>query len=113
MKSQGQRKSQLQEKRAAKDLGGRVQPGSGASEFAKGDVRKAGQLRVECKTTGYRSYSLKLDDIIKIQSEAMNGGAEDWAMQIEFQGSVGNNKKVAVIDWYSYLDLIERAGGNI
>jgi hypothetical protein len=53
------RKSVLQERRAAEAIGGRVQPGSGAPEFYKGDVRKAGELRVECKTTSAQSYALE------------------------------------------------------
>jgi len=106
MRTQGQRKSQLQEKRTARDLGGRVQPGSGARDFAKGDVRKVGKVRVECKTTGAKSYALKISEIQKIKAESLNG-FEDWAMQIEFQGGLGNNKKVAVIDWNSYLDMLD------
>lgn len=105
MRSRGQIKSKMQERRAAEDLGGRVQKGSGSSDFAKGDVRKAGDLRLECKTTSKKSYSLKLSDIQKIQLEALKGGLEDWAMQIEFQGQLGQNKKVAVIDWHTYLEM--------
>lgn len=98
------RKSLLQERRAAEDLGGRVQPGSGAPEFWKGDVRKAGDVNVECKTTSKKSYSLSLSDLEKIKAEALMGGGEGWAFQIEFQGST-SNKKFAVIDWQEYLDL--------
>jgi hypothetical protein len=74
-------------------------------EHAKGDVRKRGDVRVECKTTSKGSYALKRSEIMKIASEALMGGAEDWAMQIEFQGSLGSSKKVAVMDWQTYLDL--------
>ena len=103
------RKSVLQERRAAEDIGGRVQPGSGAPAFYKGDARAAGDLRVECKTTGAKSYSLKLAEIQKIKGEALMGGAEGWAMQIEFQTGT-SSKKFAVIDWQEYLDL--RAAGR-
>lgn len=74
--------------------------------FHKGDARKVGELRVECKTTGSKAYNLKLEEIIKIQSEAISGGDEYWAMQIEFQGQY-TNRKVAVIDWSEYMHLIE------
>lgn len=62
-------------------------------------------MRVECKTTSSKSYSLKVSEIQKIQEEAIMGGLEDWAMQIEFQGPVGTHKQVAVIDWHSYLEM--------
>jgi hypothetical protein len=98
------RKSVLQERRAAEELGGRVQPGSGAPQFYKGDVRVAGDLRVECKTTGSKAYPLKLQEIEKIKAEALMGGGEGWAMQIEFQTASGG-KKFAVIDWADYVQL--------
>jgi hypothetical protein len=106
-RSEGQRKSKLQENRAAKELGGYVQKASGASDFAKGDVRKAGDLRVECKTTSKKEFSLKFSDLLKIQDEAMKGGAEDWVFQIEFQGQMGQNQKLAVMLWGTY----EAVGG--
>lgn len=102
------RGSVLQERRVAADLGGRVQPGSGAPEFHKGDVRKAGEIRVECKTTSTKGYRLTLAEIQKIQGEALTGGDEGWAMQIQFQGQF-TNKKVAVIDWDEFLRLREAA----
>lgn len=98
------RKSVLQERRAAEEVGGNIQPGSGAPQFYKGDVRVAGNLRLECKTTGSRSYSLKLDEILKIKGEALAGGLEGWALQVEFQGSSGG-KRFAVIDWGEYQQL--------
>lgn len=105
MKSRNQMMSQRQEARVAQDLGGRVQAASGAMDHAKGDVRVSGNLRVECKTTSTKGYSLKLAEIQKIQGEALMGGMEDWAMQVEFQGQFGQHKKVAVIGWESYLEL--------
>ena len=98
------RSSVLQERRAAADLGGKVQPGSGAPEFYKGDVIKQGELVVECKTTGSRSYVLKLSTIEKIKSESIMAGGAGWAMQVEFQTASGN-KKFAIIDWAEYTDL--------
>lgn len=97
------RKSVLQERRAAADVGGRVQPGSGAPEFYKSDVRKAGDSRIECKTTGSKSFNLKLAELEKVKAEAVMGGMEGWSFQVEFQGST--NKRFAVIDWEEYLEL--------
>lgn len=76
--------------------------------YAKGDVRADGELRVECKTTSKRSYTLKLDDLLKIQVEAIRGGLESPVLQVEFQGPAGNNKKYAVIPWLDYLELRNR-----
>lgn len=105
MKTKIQKRSMLQERRIAEDVGGREQPGSGSSWSAKGDVRKMGELRVEAKTTSAKTFILKLRDILKIRDEALSGGMEDWAMQVEFQGELGRNRKVAVIDWDRFLEL--------
>ena len=98
MKSYAQRRSKLQEKRAARDMGGSVQKGSGSSAFAKGDFRKVGDIRGECKHTSKLVYVLKEVDLKKIQKEALQGGHEDWVMQVEFLGAVGHSKKFAIID---------------
>lgn len=110
MKSQSQRRSQQQERSVAEDLNGRVQKASGATDFAKGDVRVVGEERVECKTTSAKSFSLKLSELEKIQGEALRGGAEAWSMQVEFQGQLGKHRKFAVIDWETYLQLREDEG---
>jgi hypothetical protein len=87
-----------------------VQAGSGAPDFSKGDVRvkesssKIG-LRVECKTTSHKSYSLSIDTFRKIQSEAFAGGMEIPVMQIEYQGQQGMSKKLAVVEWATFLEM--------
>lgn len=109
MKSYGQRRSDMQEERAAKSLGGHRQKASGASKFAKGDVRRPLEVRAECKTTSYGSFSLKLADWRKVQSQAVAGGLEVPVMQVEFQGQGGQNTKLAVIDWSYFLELRRNA----
>lgn len=104
-KSRIQKRSRLQERRAAKDVGGRVQAGSGNSWRSKGDVRDVSQLRMECKYTGKSTYVLQLSDLEKIQLEALKGGLEEWAMQIEFVTGAGSSVKMAV---GSYLLLKDR-----
>lgn len=103
------RKSKLQERSVAEDVGGRLQPGSGAPEFYKGDVRKAGDLRVEAKTTSKMTFALKARELDKIRNEALSGGDESWAMQVEFHGTF-TKKKFAVIDWQEFLELRESKG---
>ncbi len=102
------RQSVLQERRVAEELGGKVQPGSGAPQFYKGDVRVAEDIRVECKTTGAKAYRLTVAELQKIQMEALTGGEETWAMQIQFQGQF-TNKKYAVIDWDTFVQLRQDA----
>lgn len=106
MRSQGQRKSARQEKRIANEIGGKVQKASGATIFAKGDVRKIGELRVEAKTTSKKTYKLKFLDLLKIYNEAA-GALEDWIFQVEFQGQMGQNKKLAIVmdGFYESLSL--------
>lgn len=72
-----------QEKRMAKDLGGRIQPASGAMPNAKSDVRVVGVVRGEAKYTSKTSYSLKRDELRKIIEEA---GLERAVLQLCFIG---------------------------
>lgn len=118
MRTQGQRRSRLQERRIANEVGGRVQAGSGSSWRAKSDVRAIHNLRVEAKHTTKRTFPLKLKDIIKIRDEALIGGLEPWAMQVEFVESASMSTKVAVIsrhhfgslatDWFGIRDSTTR-----
>jgi hypothetical protein len=105
MKSYSQRRSKLQEKRAARDVGGNAQKGSGSSGFAKGDFRNVGNVRGECKHTSKSTYILKEEDLKKIQMEALKGGFEDWVMQVEFLGAVGRSKKFAVVDCKMFMEM--------
>lgn len=109
MRTYGQRKSKLQERRVAQELGGRPQPASGATPFRKGDVEVVNKLLTECKTTGHKSYQLSTAELEKISAEAINSGALLWAMQIEFQGQLGHSRKVAVIDWAWFMELLENS----
>jgi hypothetical protein len=88
-----QKRSRKQEKRAAKRMGGKVQPASGAGR-AKGDVRAPWHARVECKLTRASSFTLKLAHLEKIEREA--APPEKPILEIEFQG-VTPNKRYAVI----------------
>lgn len=105
MKSYAQRRSRLQEKRAARDVGGATQAGSGSSSFAKGDFRKIGNIRGECKFTRSDTYILKKEDLEKIQLEALKGGLEDWVMQVEFVRTAGQSQKFAVLDWTMFVEM--------
>jgi hypothetical protein len=109
-KTRAQRRSKLQEKRIAKDIGGKVQAGSGSSWRAKGDVRKPLDLRVEAKFTTKDSYVLKHADLLKIQEEALLGGVEASVMQIEFVEQLGYSQKFAILDYAWFLELRSACG---
>lgn len=94
------RRSPNQEKETAKRIGGAVVRGSGCG-YEKGDVRKKGIVRVECKTTTKASFSVTRSDLLKIEAEALSGG-EIPAYCVEFIEASG--KKIG-----SYLIMPEWA----
>lgn len=104
-RSDSQKRSQDQEKRAARRYGMRRQPGSGARDGAKGDLRAPGKRRAELKETIKKSFSLKLDVLMKIEREA--AGAEDPLLEIEFQG-VFPHKRYVVLPDHAYESMINR-----
>lgn len=107
-KTDNQRRSQDQEKRAAKRYGGRRQAGSGSSHRAKGDFVAEGKIRGECKFTRAKSFSVKLEELLKIEKEA--SGMEMPLFEVEFQG-VFPHKRYVVIrseDYEALKDAQER-----
>ena len=82
-----------QEKRVAKVLGGKRQPGSGSSPYAKGDViqkstegHSLDKFLIECKQTKHKSLSIKGEWLTKISREALAAGKEP-ALQFEIKGN--------------------------
>jgi hypothetical protein len=67
------KKSQQQEKRAAKRLNARIQPRSGAGWIHKGDVSDA-QFLYEMKRTDAKSITLKLEYLETISKHALQLG---------------------------------------
>lgn len=100
-RSDDQKRSKKQEERVAKRLGAKRQKASGSMGHAKGDIRKDGEIRGECKFTRAKSFSLKLDELIKIENEA--AGGEQPAFFIEFQGRQPPKRYVVIPEWlYEY-----------
>jgi hypothetical protein len=64
---------------------------------AKGDVRKRGEARIECKFTRAKSFSLKLSELQKIETEAE--GDETPAFYVEFQGQQPHKRYVVIPEW--------------
>lgn len=100
-----------QEKEIAKRLKGQCTPASGAGPV-KGDVRVKGLLRIECKTTKNKSFSVTLDLVHKIEQAALEG-SEIPVLVVGFNNSYGQNLgEIAVIPMWvldSFVEL-ERRG---
>lgn len=85
-----------QEKEIAGRVSGRVVRGSGCGK-EKADVRKRGVVRIECKTTQRKSFSVTMDMIDKIEEIAASSG-EVPVIVVEFIDGNGNPlKEVCVV----------------
>ncbi|MFJ2113371.1 hypothetical protein ACIOEX_16045 [Streptomyces sp. NPDC087850] len=69
------KRSQDQEKKLAVHYGGTVNAGSGNGWMHKNDVR-SDRFSFEAKTTEKKSYSLKLDELVKAEKNALISGRE-------------------------------------
>lgn len=76
--------SRDQEKRLAREMGGRVTPGSGNGWITKNDV-KTEKWSLECKTTTKLSYSLKDSELRLAERQALLEDRE-MAFVIDMQG---------------------------
>jgi hypothetical protein len=99
-------RSKISEKHLAKQLGGRVQIASGALPVAslKGDV-KTKTFLIDDKTTGAKSYSLKLDDFRKMRKQAFQANRRP-AMCVNFEND-GQPVRIFVIEERDFLRLME------
>ena len=77
-------RSNLQEKKVAKELGGRQVIGSGSLWGMSGDVRHE-DILVECKTTKEDYYSLTIETWLKIRNEAIKDGLRIPVMCIDLK----------------------------
>ena len=88
-------KSNIQEKRIAKALGGRQVIGSGSTPFLKGDV-VPGNLFIEAKTKmePSKSISVKKQWLEKAKEQAYSQRKEDYTVAISF----GDGKDYYIIE---------------
>lgn len=94
-----------QERLAAKTLGGKVVKGSGSGD-ERGDVRVKGVVRLECKCTAKKSFTLTRAMVEKIEAAALSAG-EVPAMQIEFINDAGKVlHRVALVPTYVLDELV-------
>lgn len=100
-------RAKKQEKEAAKRLNGYCTPASGAG-VVKGDVRIKSLLRLECKTTGHKSFSVTRDLIHRIEQAALEG-SEVPAVIIEFNENGKKVVDVAILPVWALESLIADA----
>lgn len=79
------RRSRRQEQAAATRFGGRTTPRSGAGWATKNDV-KTDDLSIEMKYTDKKSYSLKYDDLVKAEKQALLDSGRNFAFIVELGG---------------------------
>lgn len=100
-------RAKKQEAEVGRRVGGFLVPASGAKDM-KGDVRKRRVVRVECKTTKNKSFSVTLDMAQKIEEAALSGG-EAPVLLIEFNDGTGKKiAELAVIPGYFLDEFCER-----
>ena len=95
MKNSTRAKSNQQEKRIAKAMGGKQVIGSGSTPFLKGDV-VADKLFIEAKTKmePSKSISVKKEWLEKAKAQAIATRKLDYAVAISF----GDNKDYYIIE---------------
>ena len=109
--SAAHRSAPAQEERAAKLIGGRTTPGSGAG-YQKGDARRRGLVRVECKGTVHDSFRVTAKLIEKLEVDTFGSG-EVPVMEVELGVRDGKpGKKVYVVPAWAMEDLLERLTGE-
>jgi hypothetical protein len=103
------RTSRRQEDDIAENLGGRRQPGSGAIEGVKGDVRIYGRYRAEAKYTRNKSYRVTREELNKIRGEC--SGHETPLFVIDFvDPDTGRNPdRWVLMPFHRFKELDDKA----
>lgn len=101
--------SSKQEKRVAKDIGGKVSSNSGATRFYKGDISLDNML-IECKTktSPSKSVSIKKEWLDKLKEERFAMGKSYSSLAFDF----GDGEDYFIIDKKLMQLLIEAIKEN-
>lgn len=93
--------SSMQEKKIVKNIGGRLQPNSGATAFKKGDVINTNFL-IEAKTLTkpQKSFSVKKEVIEKIKQESYAMNRDNYALCFDF----GDDERFYIIPERSFRE---------
>lgn len=98
--------SDRQEKINAKRYEGRRTIASGSTPVDKGDVKGEG-FRMECKSTEKKSYSLKLEDLHKLISQANDGEIPAFTIEFRPQDRAGKYEQYVVLPDAWFKELLE------
>ena len=106
-----QRKSRRQEQAAAARLGGHRVSGSGSGWATKNDVR-TDDLSIEIKYTDKKSYTLRLEDLLKAERNALVDSGRESGFLVGFgratHGSLIIDREFMVISREYYESLRNR-----
>lgn len=105
MRSDAHRRSRKQEQELADRIGGDTTPASGAKHI-KGDVRLQRVVRLECKTTTKKSFSVTREMLDKIQNAACGAG-EIPAFVVEFLDGTRSAGEFVVLPSYALDYLVD------
>jgi len=94
-----------QESETAKKIGGRVVRGSGCG-YEKGDARLEGVMRIECKTTSKKSFSVTREILKKIEDAAMGAG-EIPVLEVEFTENGKPVGSVCIVPSWTLESLVK------
>ena len=92
------KRSKKHEKRVAKELGGRRQPGSGSMEGAKGDLKTEYAL-CDHKFTDKLSYTITQETLVKLVKETQEEGKRVPILMIKFDKPVQELKWLNQTEW--------------
>ena len=99
-----------QEKRLAKQFGGRTTSGSGSKD-EKGDVIVAEKVVIEAKSTQNKSYSLTRALVKKMENESMSKGKIP-TFQIDFLNGENIDCQLAVIPMWAFEMLLDEVNSG-
>jgi hypothetical protein len=100
--------SGIQEKKIAKSLGGRRQPNSGAMTFRKGDI-DCSEFLIEAKTstTDKKVYSVKKEELEKLNRERFRMGKQYAALCFDFGPSSESEDRYYIITEKTFKECME------
>lgn len=95
------------EKKLAKRLGAKLTPASGALSFEKSDMTLS-DFRIESKATMKNSYRISLEDLLKVNQEALEkGGYPVFVIQfVAPSGDIRAGGSWAVVPEYVWKEML-------
>lgn len=107
--SDAHRHAPVQEQKAARLIKGKTTPGSG-SGYQKGDARKRGLVRVECKCTTHKTFTVSRKMVQNLEAGTFGSG-EVPVIQVDMLGRFEDDPsdmRLYVVPAWAMEDLLER-----